>query len=421
MNIKLLANLYLVIALLLGAMLPVMLDIAGSANISVFLFYAYCIGAISTFAILVFTKRTSKLLAHVKNPKSFFLIAAIGLLNYAFLEYGLAYAEKFISASLATVIYRTYPLLMLIFLPFVLRERVTKIQIAAITLGVASIYIAFTGGGLSIFNAKYPAMILLVVIVAIASALATVLVKKYSFDMVTGMFIFNIANAAFFGLFALTTHASFVAFSLPEMIALLYVGIVYNAFTGILYYSAFRMLKSAFVANIYFLSPFITIFYAYIILKESILPYYLAIAGLVTVGVIMQKFDKPGSTYVKTKSNSQNTSRLLFDVTSAFLNTRDDRIYNTISSGGRVLAINIKSVPKTAIEKAIASINESNAIIYADYYDMVNNDERNFIRESTKASEEDNVIMCAAPHVVGEEILNRIAAMSEFYNEKHMR
>ncbi|MEM0074542.1 MAG: hypothetical protein QXX70_01455, partial [Candidatus Micrarchaeaceae archaeon] len=103
MNIRLLANTYLVLALLLGAALPIVLAVASSLNIAQFLFYAYLIGAASALVLALATGRRQKLVQHIKNPKSFALIASIGVLNYAFLEFGLSYAEKFISASLATV------------------------------------------------------------------------------------------------------------------------------------------------------------------------------------------------------------------------------------------------------------------------------------------------------------------------------
>ncbi|MEM3860324.1 MAG: EamA family transporter [Candidatus Micrarchaeaceae archaeon] len=414
-KIKLLANTYLVIALLLGAGLPVILTVASSLDIAQFLFYAYLIGAASALALMLATGRRKKLLQHIKNPKSFALIAGIGVLNYALLEFGLAYAEKFISASLATVVYRTYPLLMLMFLPLLLRERVTKYQVAALLLGVFGIYFAFAGGSLGLLDIEHAGAILIVLGVAIASALATVLVKKYSFDIVIGMFIFNMANAAIFGAIVLVSNAPLFSFNFIEVAALLFVGIGYNLITGVLYYSAFRMLKSTFVANIYFLSPFITILYAGFFLGEAILPYYLIIAGLVAAGMIIQKFDPLGGTYLNYKPAS--TDRILFDVTSAFINTKDSDIYNAISAGGRVLAINAGCIPVSIVEKVISNVKRINVLVYADYHDNVKEDEREFAREIVGAKGEDKVIMCAGSQTISENVLYAIASMLQSTNQ----
>jgi len=409
MNLKLLANTYLALALLLGALLPVMLSIASSTNISLFLFYAYSIGAVVSLLVIVSSGRKDILLNYLKNRNELAKIAGIGLLNYAFLEYGLTFAEKFISASLATAVYRTYPLLMLAFLPSLLRERITKYQIAAICLGIAGIYFALTGGNIGLLLSSNAYVVLFVVGIAIASAIATVLVKKYSFDMITGMFIFNLANAAFFGVAFLAAGGALNAFSMAQIVALLYTGIVYNVFVGFMYYSAFRMLKSAFVANIYFLSPFVTFLYAYALLGEAIKPYYIAIAALVAVGIVIQKFDRPATNYVRKQRHSHT---LLFDVTSAFVNTKRPEIQNVISKGGRVLALNAKANAVKGMESTISNIKEADAFIYTDAHEIVSEDERAFIREIVGADEEDRIIMCAGPVEKSEELLDRLASIS---------
>ncbi|MGC8676064.1 MAG: EamA family transporter [Candidatus Micrarchaeia archaeon] len=416
MNIRLLGNTYLVLALVLGALVPVMLDIASTLNISQFLFYAYAIGAVTSFAVLLATGRKERIVQYVRSPKSFAAVALIGLLNYAFLEFGLSYAEKFISASLATVVYRAYPLLMLLFLPTLLRERVTKYQVVALSLGVLGIYLAFTGGSAGFSGIAHAPIILLVVIIAIANALATVLVKKYSFDMITGMFIFNLANMLLFGAAALISGAAFSAFATKDIVALLYIGVVYNVFVGFMYYSAFRMLKSTIVANVYFLSPFITILFANLILGEAILPYYLIIAGLVAAGMVIQKFDTFGGTYLrKSRRNTAASNKyVLFDVTSAFVNTKDEAIYNAISNGGRVLAINASNTPKNAIERVLSSIKQNDVLVYADYHNRVNEDERSFVREIVGAGDSDSVVMCAGPHELAENAIDALVSHPEF-------
>ncbi|MGC8629051.1 MAG: EamA family transporter [Candidatus Micrarchaeia archaeon] len=414
MDIRLLANTYLVLALILGAMTPVMLDIASSLNISEFLFFAYGIGAVTAFAVLFATGRKERLMQYVESPKSFVQIAFIGLLNYAFLEFGLTYAEKFISASLATVVYRSYPLLMLIFLPIVLREKVTKYQLLALSLGLAGIYLAFTGGSLAFAAVTNATMVLLVVIVALASALATVLVKKYSFDMITGMFIFNLANMILFGLATIASGLPLSSFGAKGLVALLYIGVVYNVFVGFMYYSAFRMLKSTFVANVYFLSPFITLLFANLILGEAVKPYYLAIAALVAVGIVIQKFDTLGGTYLRKNKSSEDTGKpMLFDVTSAFVNTKDDAIYKVISKGGRVLAMNIGSAPRNTVERTISAMRQKGLLVYADYHNMVKKEEKAFVREAVGAHENDCVIMCAGPQELAESTLDSLAKLPE--------
>ncbi len=199
-DIKYLANTYLLFALLLGALLPVMLDIGTSISTYEFLFLAYAVSIPTSLLFVLATGNGKKLVRYLSNKHDFAIIASIGLLNYAFLEFGLSYAERFVSSSLATIVYRTYPILMLLFVPFVLHERITKYQLGALCLAFVGLYIAIGGGTLQLFSGANMGIILFLIVVALAGALATVLVKRYVYDMETSMFIFNLANFAFFTL-----------------------------------------------------------------------------------------------------------------------------------------------------------------------------------------------------------------------------
>ncbi len=341
MDIKQTANTYLVLALLLGAMLPVMLDISSGMNTYEFLFITYVISTIISLIFVLASGKKHKLLQYIKNFKDFAIIAGIGLLNYAFLEFGISYAEHFVSAALATVVYRTYPILMLAFLPIVLKERISKYQVVALSLGLIGLYVAVSGGSVGFAVGSSTEIIVFLIAIAIAGALATVLIKKYSYDMESSMFIFNFANAIFFSLMFIFEGLPFYTVPLSDVISILYVGIVYNVFVGFMYYRAMRMLKTTFVTNVYFLSPFITFVFAYFILGESIAPYYVVIALLVTVGILIQKLDRVGGTY---KPDNLSESKLvIFDVTGAFVGSDEEAIEKAIDRGGRVLATKINS------------------------------------------------------------------------------
>ncbi len=393
MNIKALANSYLLLALVLGALLPVMLALAGGMNIYEYLFLTYLVAVPTSFLFVLVSGKKEKLFSYVRNKKDFAIIAAIGLLNYAFLEFGMDYAEHFVSASLATVIYRTYPILMLVFLPLILKERVTKYQGAALSLGFIGLYIAISmsGGAAGSSGSINAPIILLLSIIAVAGALATVLVKKYAYDMESSMFIFNLANFVFFSFLFLLNHPQFGGLTMASVMAILYVGVVYNVFVGFMYYGALRMLKTTFVTNIYFLSPFITLLFAYLVLGEAILPYYLIVAGLVAVGILIQKFDKKGGSYVPNKSHSMHRITL-FDVTGAFLNTSEAAISDTIKGGGRVLAVKVPHKHKEKVDSMLKLSEYSN--VFTHEHPTIT-DESLFVKDVLGAGNDDIVVMKA--------------------------
>jgi len=403
------ANTYLLAALLTGAILPVALTAAKSVGLYAFLFLAYLLAVPTSLLFVHITGKTKTLKSYIKGRKTFFIIALIGLLNYAFLEFGMAYAEGFVSASLATVVYRTSPLLMLVFLPFVLREKTTKYQAVALILAFAGLFFATTGGSLSVMQTTNVPIILFLIAVALASALATLLVKKFMYDMESSIFIFNLANLAFFSILFIASGAAIPNLSIYDIAAIIYVGVVYNVFVGFMYYGALRMLKTTFVTNIYFLSPFITFVFAHFMLGDVIQPYYVAIAVLVTAGILIQKLDKVGGSYLAKKERKLKNF-VLFDVTGAFANSGEVAISSAINKGGRVLALKLDGKHSSKVDELVRA--GMHADVFTDKHYAVSQ-ESDFVKNILGASEGEMVVMKAGDTEEGEKFFEALSGALE--------
>jgi drug/metabolite transporter (DMT)-like permease len=409
MEIKTLANTYLVLALLTGALMPVLLDF-GAVGISIpeFLFIVYAISVPVSFAFVVFNGKMKKLKEIFGNKRNLAFIAIVGLLNYVLFEYGLTYAEKFVSASLATVIYRSYPILMFLFLPLILREKVSTKQVLALGLTFAGFVIAFTGGNLSLSGSNFY-IIMFLIVIALAGALATTLVKRYVFDMESSMFVLNLASFAFFAVFFMLQTGMGGSVGLPNFgswAAILYTGIIYNVFTGFMYYSALRMIKTTIVTNFYFLSPFITFVFAYAILGEAIKPYYLLIAVFVAAGLLIQHVDFEGGKYLSKSKKKSNY--LIYDVTSAFVNTSNNKMYSMLKGNGRVLAVKVDSNWYSRlgnlIEEAKGTDYGKKLIICTDGdRENIGNEEQKFVRDIMSIKEGEAALIGAGrpEHIEG--------------------
>lgn len=403
MRIKDLANAYLVLALVLGSLVPIMLKVASqNINIYEYLVLTYAVAVPASFAFVLFRRKTDRLASTMLNYKEFALIAFLGLLNYGMLEYGLTYAEQFVSASLATVVYRTFPIFMLIFLPIMLRERISRYQLAALILGLVGLSIAVTGGSLTAFSNVNLPIIGLIVLIALASAFVSVAIKKYSFDMDIAMFLFNLATFAFFIALFIAVKAPIQPVNTSALAAILYVGIVYNVFVGLMYYGALRMIKTTFVTNIYFLSPFLTFVFSWLILGEQVYLYYIAIALFVTAGILIQKLDRRGGTYQSRSDASREHT--FHDVTSAFIHTKVPAIYDEIRSGGRVLAVKMEKDYYKYISRKLGR--NDNAILYTNTNKrMTSGAEDEFIRDIMGIKEGEIALMSAGDPEASEKAL----------------
>ena len=408
MRLNLLAYVFLTLSILLGAMVPVAFALGTSMNIPEFLFIVSIIASITTFIFVLAKGKISKLVAYIKNPKDLGILAIIGILQYALWGYGFLYAERFVSVSLAAAVYRTFPLLMLIFLPFVLRERVTRYQIVALSLAFVGLYIALSGGSLLPGASSNLPIIALLVVVAFSNAFTSVMIKKMMFDIHSSMFLFNVFNALLFGgIFFLGGFAA-SPISMSALIGIIYMGVIGNATLGIMYYSALRMLKTTLVTNLYFLSPFITFIYSFLIFGEAIKPYYIIIAILVAAGIFIQRLDTKGGSYLP--KNKKARRNVIFDVTSAFINSNEDKIHKVIKGGGRVLAVKLEAKFRDAAQSAISSASGYKTHLYTDLHDAITRDEAIFIREIMGVESDEMVLMSAGESAQSETELDSLSA-----------
>lgn len=410
MSIKSIGYTFLVVSLLTGALTPIVLKLATGFGIVEFFMLTYLIGIPLSYLLVVGTRKRQELRTYLKAPKKVALIGLMGVLTYLPFEVAILYAEHFVSAALATVVFRINPLLMLVFIPTLLRERLSRNQIIALMLAFIGVYFALTGGQLtSIFNNPDLGIVSLLVLSALSYALSTLFMKKYIFDMASGIVIFNIVLFALFAIAFVATGMITSPLSLVAVGAMLYVALMNNVIGFYAYFSAFRLLKTTFVTNFYFLSPFITLFFANLLLGEAIEPYYVLIAVLVTTGLIIQKFDKVGGTYLAAKPE-RTRNFVIFDVSGAFANTGEAAISAVLNDGGRVLAVNLPSRHRETIGKRLAEGDYSN--VFTGEHKGISN-EIAFVRDMIGSKPEDTVLLKAGSFDEGEAFFGDMSDLIE--------
>lgn len=412
MDIKNRAYIYLVLSLIFGALVPVVLDLKSGMSLSEFFVLTYLVTTIVSFGYIMRIGKKDKLLKYIATPKEFLLIGGIGLLNYALYEFGIAYAENFVSVPLATAIYRTFPVLMLLFIPFILREKISKYQVVALCLGFIGLFFALSGGTFQLFNNAAPSILILLVMMAIGAAIGNLLVKKYSYDVDCGMFIFSVANlAVFLAIFALSGFPA-SAITLLSLVPILYIGVIYNIANGIMFWNALRTLKTTLVSNSIFISPFITFVFAYALLGQTPQLYYVVTAVCVAIGVLIQQFDKVGGTY---KANDKTASRFtIFDVTGAFANSGEIAITQSIDKGGRVLAAKLDPSHETRLSAAMQSDAYPN--VYTDRH--ISAQESAFVKDIVGAKGNDLVVLKAGDYKEGEMFFSHLSKQISDYDAK---
>ncbi len=407
MNLKTKAMALLVLSLFTGALKPIMLDVAKGMNLYEFFMLSYMLAI--PFALLLgkISGRGGELKNAFKEKKRLALTVLIGFCSYLPIGFFIMLSERYVSVSLATVVFRTSPLLMLVFLPIVLKERLTKYQVFALSLGFFGIYIALSGGNLlSLFQNPNIPVILFLASGALIYAFSAVLAKRYAFDMASGIAVFTISLSALFALIFAVTGLRFSPINTVDLIAIAYVAIANDVIGFFAYFTALRSLKTTIVTNVYFASPFLTFLFAALLLGEPIKAYYLIIALLVVAGLLIQRKDVRGGAYLQ----RQHTGTTIFDVSAALVGSKDLRIYGALKSGGKVLAIKLNKETYDAAKQLIQSPEFSSygVFVFEDGHSAIRDDEREYIREIMGSNEGEHILMSAGNVKESEELLNRL-------------
>ncbi len=400
---------YLIVSLLTGAMLPVVLDLATGMNTAEFLMLAYMVSIPASYGLVVAARKRDRLAAYLKDGRALALIVAIGALSYIPSEYILSYAEHYVTASLATAVYRSWPLLMLLLIPHFLKERLSKFQIVSLGLAFAGIFFALTGGTVSLQDGgQYVPIVMLLVFGAFCYGLGGILMKKYVFNVESAIFLFNLSLFVLFAAVFLLSGSPVSGLSAADVFAVFYVGIAVNIVGYYGYFAALRLLKTTLATNAYFLSPFLTFVFADVILGEAIAPYYILIAALVSVGLFVQKLDRVGGSYAQRSSGARGLK--IFDVTRAFVSGEERAVLSAIERGEKVLAMKVHARHRGTVMAMLER--EARGNVYADL-GAFGSEVREFINEIVGKGEEEMVVLISGTPTEGEAFLADLAVKLE--------
>ena len=268
------------------------------------------------------------------------------------------------------------------------------------------VLIGFTGGNVAnIFAAANFPIVAFAVGLALLYALGNVIIKWQMLDNDIFLCISSFALTAFFGVLFVFSGAHFVQFGLAEIVVILWVAVT-NVFSFYMYMYAFKTLKTTMVTNSFLLSPFLTFVWANLLFNEPIKVYYLAIAALVGVGILIQRTDTEGGSYIMKNSNGF-ANFTIFDVTGAFAN-QDGEIGGIIMSGGRVLATKLPMENAHYVDSI--SFDPRFANVYTGDEAFIG-EQAEFVRDVLGANSDDVVVMKAGTDADNERFFDELGSM----------
>lgn len=391
-NISVYGYVLLAFSILVGSLMPIAFSLGSAISFTTLLLYVSIVGTITSFLMMIAKGTTSHLKAFLRDKTYIFAIVSLAILEYAIEPLGLSYATHYVTADLAAVVFRAWPILLVLIAPFVIKEKITKWDIAGVVIGFSALAVTMIGGTIfSIPGSDLPYVAILL-IVAFGDALANAISKRYNYELMSSLFGYNLIALAIFAPLAILTNTWQLTVTTPSVIfSIVFIGAVFYAIFGYTFYESLRLIKTSFFSTAYMVVPFITMLISAAFLNVPVQPSYVLIGlGVVGGGLIQKLAPKNKGNFVMSKSRKKNMP--LYDITAAFINTKNQEIYNTMKGGGRVLAF--YSTEKNVPEAQIRSMSTERCIIFTDKHEgFASFDELEFIREITGAAKEQILIM----------------------------
>jgi len=282
------AYLYLVLVILLWALTPVLVVVlAGSMTVHQMNFLATGL----TLSVLAVTVSIQGKWARMKRYTRrdwliMLLLGAAGIFPFKTFYY-LAFALVPGSAGELNIINFTWPVLVVLLSPLILKERMTVFRIlGAVVSFTGAALIVSRGWSMEFQPERLPAYLCMIAS-AIAWGLFSIFTKKNRFEALTATFVYNLsAFVCFGGLFLMTS--TFRNPSLRDWALLMVLGGGATGVGYLLWIIALRLGDTAKVSHAVVLIPFVTLIYLAVLRGERIRFLQIAALGLIIAGAVIQ-------------------------------------------------------------------------------------------------------------------------------------
>ena len=241
---------------------------------------------------------------NIKNLKKYkakdFLISVLIGLPGTFFYYIFYYAgTSKMAASQAFIINYLWPIMSIVFACIILGERLTPRKCIAVVLSFFGVVVVSSKGIFSNSNGIVLGAVLCF-LGAVSYGVFTALNQKFHYEKRLSMMI-NYAVT-----FVLTTIINVSGGNLPQLAPIQVLGFAWNgaatmAIAGTAWMLALESGKTAKISNLAYITPFLSLVWTRLVLKEPIAPLSLIGLGLIVLGIFIQLKDKKSVSSSKEK------------------------------------------------------------------------------------------------------------------------
>ncbi len=250
------------------------------------LFYNCLFATITLLGITFWNKKTSYFKSYtLKDYGNIIILGLLGVFLYLIFFYT---SLMFTTAQEAFMVNYTWPVWIILFAFFILKEQITLQKIVAISLSFLGVYVVATKGDLLSFTFSSIKGDLLALLGAVSYGLYSVLGKKHDYEKFTSLTLyFALGTLLSLGVICLWFEFP-TTITTKEIIGLIYLGSFTSALPYLFWFLALKHGDTAKMSNLIFLTPLVSLFFIYFLLDEPIHYSTFIALGLILGGLFIQ-------------------------------------------------------------------------------------------------------------------------------------
>ena len=225
------------------------------------------------------------------KPKDYLIIFALGVIGIFLYDLFFYLGINAMQASQAFIINYLWPIMTVLFACIILKEKFTIRKIIAIIISFIGVIIVSSNGNLLSIEKSSLMGTIYCLLAALLYGLFSVLNKKQNYNKYTSMMLFYFNSTIISLIYVIATKRFFVP-ELSQTLGLLWIGMFTSAIAYTSWALALAKGDTARISNIAYLTPFISLVWTGIVLKEKISFYSVLGLVIIVLGIFIQMKNK---------------------------------------------------------------------------------------------------------------------------------
>lgn len=225
------------------------------------------------------------------QPRDYLVLAGVGFLGMFLYRMLLFFGVARMLASQAMIVNYLWPIMAVLASCVILREKLTVRKAIAVVMSFLGVVIVTTGGNAAGLSGSDLTGTVLVAVAAVFYGLFVAINKRLKYDSFVSMMFYN-AVAAICAILGTLFSGETLLLTLSQNLGLVWVGVCNTAIGFVAWDLAMKTGDTAKVANLAYITPFLSLVVAYFLLGDPITIWSVGGLTVIVAGILLQLKDK---------------------------------------------------------------------------------------------------------------------------------